>query len=258
MQLVNLPPELLREILSHLLEDDATGREYADHGQPSLCALALSGARGGLAEVATGLLYGTIKLERNGDGARDEQRMVLLNRSCRANPQLVHRIRSADTRWFHQDDATPHYEEFLAHLARSKSLVSLKAQLGYPPPLLPTAAGGNTTGGGPLSALFQWQPGSFAALRELHVHMDNVDHDARVPVAFLVRLCELPSLQDITICAPAAVDHDDDNDDGDGKQHSSCGASSEPLPTLGLTEMSFGYGRPVSMALLREVLPRTP
>ncbi|KAK8055122.1 hypothetical protein PG993_000349 [Apiospora rasikravindrae] len=254
MQLTNLPPELLREILSHLLEDDATGREYADHGQPSLCALALTGARGGgLAEVAAGLLYGAIQLERNGDGARDEQRMVLLNRSCRANPQLVHRIRSADIRWFHSVDATPHYEEFLAHLARSRSLVSLDAQFGYPPPL---------TAGCPLPALFQWQPGSFAALRKLHVQLDNVDHGARVPVAFLVRLCELPSLQDVTICAPAAVDHDDDDDDNDGgggdEQHSSCGTSSEPLPKLGLTEMYFGCGRPVSSALLRQVLPRAP
>ncbi|KAK8050239.1 hypothetical protein PG994_011969 [Apiospora phragmitis] len=247
MQLTNLPPELLREIISHI--DDATGREYADHGHPNLCALALSGARG-LAEAATDLLYGAIKIERNGADAKDEQRLVLLNRSCRTNPHLVHRIRSADIRWFHHDDATPHYDEFLAHLARSNSLVSLEAELGHPPPLL--AGDVNSS---PLPALFQWQPGSFAGLRELHVHLVRVDHDARVPVAFLVRLCELPSLRAITLCAPAAVDHDDA--DG-GDKHSSCEADGERLPTLGLTEMYTGYGRPVSIDLLRQVLPRTP
>ncbi|KAK8137935.1 hypothetical protein PG984_001315 [Apiospora sp. TS-2023a] len=252
MQLENLPPELLREIISHI--DDATGREYADHGSPSLCALALSGARR-LAAVATALLYDVITIERNGDGARDGQRMVLLNRSCRANPQLVHRIRSAGIRWSHSVDTTPHYDEFLAHLARSSSLVSLDAQLGRPPPLVPTLTGSAAISS-PLPALFEWQAGGFAALRELHVHLNDVDHDARIPVHLLVRLCEMPSLQDITLCVTPAVDDDGDASGNSGKQDSSSDAEGDRLPMLRFTDMCFGGGQPVSIALLRQVLPR--
>ncbi|KAK8125861.1 uncharacterized protein PG998_001620 [Apiospora kogelbergensis] len=221
-RLTGLPPELLREILWHVDNDAAEEREYADHGHPGLCALALTGGR--LAEAATALLYEKITIERNGDDAKDAQRLVLLNRSCRANPKLVHRICSAELRWSHHVDETPHYDEFLAHLA---------------------------PGANPLPALYEWQPGGFAVLRELSVELNHAEDQARVPVASLVRLCEMPALREITLCAPAAVDHDDFDDYGSD-------VGDKRLPTIGLTELCFGYGRPVSATLLRQVLPRSP
>ncbi|KAK8113892.1 hypothetical protein PG999_005961 [Apiospora kogelbergensis] len=246
-RLTGLPPELLREILWHVDNDAAEEREYADHGHPGLCALALTGGR--LAEAATALLYEKITIERNGDDAKDAQRLVLLNRSCRANPKLVHRICSAELRWSHHVDETPHYDEFLAHLARGNTLVSLDSELSFLNGLLPTdpvAAGAN-----PLPALYEWQPGGFAVLRELSVELNHAEDQARVPVASLVRLCEMPALREITLCAPAAVDHDDFDDYGSD-------VGDKRLPTIGLTELCFGYGRPVSATLLRQVLPRSP
>ncbi|KAK7988395.1 hypothetical protein PG990_005240 [Apiospora arundinis] len=247
-QLTSLPPELLREILWHVDNDATEKRENGDHGHPGLCALALSGARR-LAEAATALLYDKITIDRAGHDARDEQRLVLLNRSCCNNPQLVHRIRSAELRWFHNVNDAPHCNDFLAHLARSHSLVSVDCTLRHLQWLLPgdPAAAGNT----PLPAVYEWQPGGFVALRELRLELNRAEDNARVPVASLVKLCELPALRELALYLPAVVDQDsDDGDNSDG--------GGEQLPTIGLTELCFGYGRPVSTAMLRQVLPRCP
>lgn len=79
---------------------------------------------------------------------------------------------------------------------------------------------------------------------------------SRIPVPLLVQLCELPGLQDITLCATPAVDHDGDDSGSGGKQGGGCDSEGDRLPMLGLTGMYFGGGQPVSMALLRRVLPR--
>ncbi|KAI1400134.1 hypothetical protein F4819DRAFT_385747 [Hypoxylon fuscum] len=226
MSLTQLPFEILNDILSRL--DDQNEREYADNGFPTLCALALTCRR--LSEIVTNLLYSNIKLVINGRGAKDTERTKTLNKCCRETPSLVNRIHSSDIRWFSREDLEA-YDEFLGHLATSTSLTRLKSELNHDDWTV-------------LPALYKFTKGSFPHLTHLDVELNRVGgKEGYLPAEQLASLCELPSLERLSVYAPV----------------SGFKTNVRPKDILpNLTHLHFWGSRPVSVEILDSLLPRTP
>ncbi|KAI4870998.1 hypothetical protein F4820DRAFT_401063 [Hypoxylon rubiginosum] len=225
MSLSHLPFELLKEIFSHL--DNQDERHHADNGYPTLCALALTCRR--VSDVAVNTLYADIELMFNGRDAKDVERMILLNRSCRENPSIVDRILYSKIHCSF-DDAAEAYNEFLDHLAKSTSLTTLKSEF-Y----------GKWTA---LQALYNYRERSFAQVRHLEIGLCNIAaKEWYLPAEQATRLCELPSLEILTTYAPIG----------------GFGTESRPTATLAkLNHLHLFASRPVSAAVLESILPRTP
>ncbi|KAI1086344.1 hypothetical protein F5B19DRAFT_479647 [Rostrohypoxylon terebratum] len=228
MFLEGLPVEIQNNIFSRL--DNQNERQYADNGHPNLCALALTCRR--LSEIANGRLYSHVKLEINGDSAKDAERMAILNNCCREFPHLVNRIHSAELRWFYKKDVET-YNELLGHLAKSSSLTKLGCEL----------TGFNCAS---LPALFDYVDGSFAHLTELEIELNRIERTENyVPAEYFVKLCELPKLDVFVVSAPIA---------GFGTD-----AVSESEKSLDqLKHFHFWRTHPISIAALESLLPRVP
>ncbi|XXG96010.1 hypothetical protein Hte_002287 [Hypoxylon texense] len=226
MSLSQLPFELLKDIFSYL--DDQEHRLYADHGYPALCAVALTCRR--VSGVAVNILYADIELVFNATGAKDIERLVLLNRSCRENPSVVNRILRAHL-YSSFGDAVDLYNEFLSHLAGSTSLTTLKTEIH-----------GKWTA---LQTLYNYHEGSFAQVRHLEIGLHRVmGREWYLPAEQVTRLCELPSLEILTTHAPLGGFRTEE---------------SRPTATLAnLKHLHLFASRPVSAAVLESILPRAP
>ncbi|KAI0892363.1 hypothetical protein F4806DRAFT_237947 [Annulohypoxylon nitens] len=228
MPLESLPFEIQNNIFSHL--DSQDGRQYADNGHPTLCALALTCRR--LSEIANDRLYSHVKLETNGESAKDAERMATLNKCCREFPHLVNRIHSANLRWFYKKDIET-YNELLGHLARSTSLTKLVCVL----------TGLNCAS---LPALYDYADGSFAQLRELKIELNRMEgKENYVPAEYFVKLCELPKLNEIVVCAPIT-----------GFVTDVPIRSEKRLDQL--EHLHFWGAHPISIVALELILPRVP
>ncbi|KAI6084133.1 hypothetical protein F4821DRAFT_177701 [Hypoxylon rubiginosum] len=226
MSLSQLPFEILKDICSYL--DSQDEREYADHGHPALCALALTCRR--VSDVAVALLYANIELTFNSRDAKDIERVNFLNRSFQENPSLVDRIQSART-GLSYSEALGANDEFHGHLARSTLLTTLRSDLHR-----------SWTA---LQALYGYRDGSFPQLRDLAIGLHHVGgKEGYLPAEQVARLCELPSLEKLTMYAPV------------GGFVTKSGPITTMLP--GLKHLHFYHSRPVSVAVLESILPRAP
>ncbi|KAI1455085.1 hypothetical protein F4805DRAFT_436826 [Annulohypoxylon moriforme] len=226
MSLDSLPVEIQNNIFFRL--DDQSERQYADNGYPTLCALALTCRR--LSDTANNLLYSHIKLEINGEMAKDADRMAALNKCCREYPYLVDRINSAELRWCYRKDVET-YNELLGHLAKSTSLTRLACELNQPTWTV-------------LPALYDYSEGSFAQLNNLEIELNRVKgKEDYVPAEQLAKLAELPKLEIFTVCAPVTGFKTE--------------ARSEKILNQ-LKHFHFWKGCPTSVAALESILPKIP
>ncbi|KAH9988706.1 hypothetical protein F4779DRAFT_271940 [Xylariaceae sp. FL0662B] len=230
MSLVLLPFEVITEIFSYV--DDQEVRKCANNGRPTLFALSLTCRR--LSEVAISLLYRNIKLEIRYAEAHDRTRIIKLNHILRANPSLVDQIHYAEIRWWNSRVGSEIYNEFLGHLARSSSLTKLTSELG------------NTSSCVPLPALYEYTSGSFSRLKSLEVGLSYLgDYDCYMPAERLVKLCELPHLETLTVRAPITA-----------KEFRTNTILSQD--TISLKHLHFWSCHHVSSAVLESILPRAP
>ncbi|KAI1204740.1 uncharacterized protein F4807DRAFT_321473 [Annulohypoxylon truncatum] len=177
------------------------------------------------------LLYSHIKLEINGETAKDLGRMATLNRCCQEFPYLVNRIGSAELRWCYKEDVET-YNEFLGHLAKSTSLTKLTCELCHD--LSWTA----------ISALYNYSDGSFTHLKDLQIELNIAgSKEVYVSTEQFLKLCELPKLEVFTVCAPIT---------GFGN-----GTRSETILAK-LGHLHFWASHPVPISALESILPRVP
>ncbi|KAI0886974.1 uncharacterized protein GGS22DRAFT_119723 [Annulohypoxylon maeteangense] len=226
VSLDRIPVEIRNNIFLHL--DSQHERQYADNGYPTLCALALTCRC--LSEIANNIIYSHVKLEINGESAKDAGRMAALNKCCREYPYLVNRIISVDLRWCYKEDVET-YNELLGHLAKSTSLTRLSCELNQPR-------------WSTLSALYEYVDGSFTNLENLDIELNHVNgKEGYLPADQLARLCELPNLEKITVCAPIREFETE--------------TRSEKILTK-LKHLHFWKACPTSTAVLESILPRVP
>ncbi|KAI2602111.1 hypothetical protein GGR54DRAFT_625741 [Hypoxylon sp. NC1633] len=226
MSINELPFEIIEDIFSRLDKDE---REYTNNGHPNLCALARTCRH--LSDIATTLLYKHVKLEINRREAKDRERTSILISRCLVYPSLVHRIQSVKLRWFYPD-VTEDYNELMSHLAKSTSLTRLKSELSHARWHI-------------LPALYDYAPGSFPNLTQLAVELNDVrGEEGYLPADQLAKLCELPSLEFLTVRAPIGGFATD--------------AKKPDVMLPKLRHIHFWGCRSVSVAALEFILPRTP
>ncbi|KAI2618599.1 hypothetical protein GGS26DRAFT_381957 [Hypomontagnella submonticulosa] len=226
MSLVRLPYEILKDIFSRL--DVQSERRYADNGYPTLCALALTCRR--ISSVANNLLYTHVKFEVNGPSAhaKDEERTRIFNKCCQNNPYLLNRIKSMELRWYSEAGL---YNELLETIAKSTSLRKLQSNLSH-------------WKWREIPALYDYTDGSFPELRELEIALHDVGgKEGYLPAEQVAKLCELPSLDTLTIIAPVGGFRTDVKREA-------------MLPKL--RSLQFYQCRPVSVDVLTSILPRAP
>ncbi|KAI0382226.1 hypothetical protein F5Y04DRAFT_51215 [Hypomontagnella monticulosa] len=224
MSIVQLPIEILKDIFSRL--DDQDEREYADNGYPSLYALALTCRR--ISDVAINLLYRHVKLEVNGPSAnaKDFERTKAFNQCCHSAPYLINRIQSMELRWFCE---TGEYNELLGIMAKSTSLWKLQSNLSH-------------WKWHEIPALYDYTEGSFPHLKELEIALHDVGgKTGYLPAEQVAKLCELPSLETLTVIAPVGGTRTDVKREA-------------VLPKL--KTLQFYQCRPVSVDVLTSILPR--
>ncbi|KAI2604663.1 hypothetical protein GGR54DRAFT_448894 [Hypoxylon sp. NC1633] len=232
MSLINLPVEILEIIFSHFdnpnntplrTKTTKTGERYS-----SLHAVALTCHV--LSKVAVSVLYKHIEIVPSTPPLVALGLTVKLNKSCRADPSIANRIQIVSL--VQTNPAEPgSYNELLGHLAKSTSLIRLKLHIGCE--------------WAQLTSLYDHTGGSFSRLRELtviEVIRPNHNRDS-LPVDRVVKLCELPSLEKLTIRARVT----------------GFGTHTGTVPTAvisKLRQLQFLGSFPVSIAALESILPR--
>ncbi|KAI1106537.1 hypothetical protein F4804DRAFT_330144 [Jackrogersella minutella] len=235
MSLYELPVEILENIFSHL---DPAKQFRIYQSFPSLCALALTCRR--ISDVATDILYSHIELvvytsssrrSREGRGGSDKylDSMMSLNDCYRSNPYNVDRTRSLTVQ-FRNSLYTWHYNKLLSHLSKSTSLIKLYSDF---------FDNGNAS---KLPALFEYNDGDFPRLKTLDIRFDYlVKKENYFPAEYLVKLCELPSLDTLKLRGPVS------------------GFTKEIMPAtvpFNLKRLFFTEYHPISVAALESILPR--
>ncbi|KAI1380255.1 hypothetical protein F4677DRAFT_406269 [Hypoxylon crocopeplum] len=228
MSLASLPVEILENIFSHL-DSDKKNLLGTNNARPHLCALARTCHR--FSAIAAPFLYGHITLTDHSYRAKGEEHYKLLNKCCRENPTLVARIRSFFLAEFSSGESEAH-NELLGHLAKSTSLTKMTWKLARVNSAL-------------LPALYDYASGSFPCLKDLTIEARPSEKgDDSLPAEQLVKLCELPSLENLTIRMRTA---------GFGTQ-----TMSGTTILSHLRQLHFPSCYPVSIAALESILPRAP
>ncbi|KAI0169313.1 hypothetical protein GGR52DRAFT_516026 [Hypoxylon sp. FL1284] len=214
--LSRLPAEVLRDIFSRLADQDDKGQAYRD-----LYALTRTCRR--LSGLAVHLLYADINFYVNANGKHSR----LLD-YCRQKPFLVDRIHSVQIVFSGGETAN-----LLWRLSQSTSLTKLNISYAF--------------GWSQLPVFFNYDYPSYAAVRELQIGAITIqDQNGYVPANELAQLCELPSLEKLTIWTPVG------------------GFQGAPQPSqstktiANLRHLHFCKQRPVSVEALELVLDRCP
>ncbi|KAL7622469.1 hypothetical protein AAE478_007975 [Parahypoxylon ruwenzoriense] len=190
MSLDQLPFEILNDIFSRV--DHREECKYGDNGHAALCSLALTCRR--LSAIAVDLIYAHIDFKLdvvNRYLTTDVRRIGVLNNCLRASPALVNRIRSAEIRCPFIWGAPGAYDELLDHLGKSTSLTRLRSELSFAPWT-------------ELRSLYDYPKGSFPRLRHLEIEIRGPKETNYLPAERLALLCELPSLETLTVRVPVS------------------------------------------------------